>query len=498
LARLESSVATRATVGLNFGRATGLARMRIVVVGGAAAGLFSSLLLARAGHEVTVLEQESVEPASDVEAAAESALRASAPQIVHPHIVMSKCRQLLDDHLPDVYQALLAAGVVEVPLATHMPPSLTDRSAQPGDERFTTLATRRSTADWVLQRAVSQEPRVTLRGGCRAVGYLARPGMPPHVLGVRTNQGDIRSDLVVDAAGRRSPVDRWLNDLGARTPALRRAECGLAYYTRHYRAHPGAKLPGPTTSRVLVGLDEFIAGIWGADNGAMQLAVAPLTTDPRFRTLNQPNVHSAVLRTVPALASWLDGLDPITAVYQMAGIHNTLRRLVIDQKPVATGLLAVGDAVCTTNPTLGRGLTLALQGALDLVAALDASEDPAAQVASVDGLVDDHIRPYYEDQVATDEARLAAMRHHIEGAPAPEPLPPAADRITYAQLRTAAVYDPTAFRGLWELQGMIRPPNHVYLDPNIVDATLSTIELHRNDPPMAQPTTDQLLTALSP
>ncbi len=472
--------------------------MRIVVVGGAAGGLFSSLLLARAGHEVVVVEQERMAPASDVEAAAESALRASAPQIVHPHIVMAKCRELLANHLPDVYKELLRAGVVEVPLATHMPLSLTDRSAKPGDEQFTTLATRRSTTDWVLQRIVSHEPRVIVRGGCRTVGLLGRPGDPPRVLGVRTNQGDIRSDLVVDAAGRRSAVDSWLNDLGARTPATRRAECGLAYYTRHYRAHPGAKLPGPTTSRVLVGLDEFIAGIWGADNGVMQLAVAPLTTDRRFRTLNDPNVHSAVLRTVPALASWLDGLDPITAVYQMAGIHNTLRRLVIKQKPVATGLLAVGDAVCTTNPTLGRGLTLALQGALDLVAALDVSDDPAAQAASLDALVEEHIRPYYEDQVATDEARLAAMRHHIEGAPGPEPLPPAADRITYAELRTAAVYDPTAFRGLWELQGMIRPPNHVYRDPDIVDATLSAIELHRHDAPMPQPTGDQLLTALIP
>jgi type II secretory pathway pseudopilin PulG len=38
----------------------------------------------------------------------------------------------------------------------------------------------------------------------------------------------------------------------------------------------------------------------------------------------------------------------------MAGLHNTLRRLVVDGTPVATGLHAIGDSVCTTNPTLGR------------------------------------------------------------------------------------------------------------------------------------------------
>ena len=48
----------------------------------------------------------------------------------------------------------------------------------------------------------------------------------------------------------------------------------------------------------------------------------------------------------------------------MPGLHNTLRRLVAGGAPVITGLHAVGDSVCTTNPTLGRGLSLALSGAV--------------------------------------------------------------------------------------------------------------------------------------
>jgi 2-polyprenyl-6-methoxyphenol hydroxylase-like FAD-dependent oxidoreductase len=130
---------------------------------------------------------------------------------------------------------------------------------------------------------------------------------------------------------------------------------------------PGAPLPGLATSRVVVALDEFTIGIWGADNGVMQLAVAPLDRDHRFHSLRDPEVHTAVMRTVPLYAAWLDGLEPITPVFPMAGLHNTLRRLVVDGMPVVTGLHTIGDAVCTTNPTLGRGLSLALSGALDLV-----------------------------------------------------------------------------------------------------------------------------------
>jgi hypothetical protein len=77
------------------------------------------------------------------------------------------------------------------------------------------MMTRRSTVDWVLQRTAAAEPRVTLRYGTK-----------------------------VDATGRRSPVDDWLARIGGRATATWQAECGIAYFSRHYRVRPGASLPG--------------------------------------------------------------------------------------------------------------------------------------------------------------------------------------------------------------------------------------------------------------
>ena len=490
--------------------------MKIAIAGGSASGLFASLLLARAGHDVTVLERDRLAPAPDVERAAAAAFRPSAPQIVQPHLIMARCRELLIERLPDVYQGLLAAGVAEAPLWTQMPDTLADTASQPGDEQLMPVMTRRSTVDWVLRRAAEAEPRVEVRhavkvtglltatgltaAGLAAAGPAARPGTarPPRVTGVRTDQGDVPAAVVVDATGRRSPVDEWLARIGARPTATWFAECGIAYYSRHYRIRPGAALPGLPVTRTVIALDEFLAGKWGADNDAVQLVVAPLAADRRFKTARDPGVFTAVLRTVPLYAAWLDVMDPITDVFPMGGLHNTLRRLVVDGTPVATGVVAIGDSVCTTNPTLGRGLALALTGAADLADTVARyGDDPAALALALDRLIVDHVAPFYQDQAAIDAARLATMRHTIFGDPRPPPEATGDGRVSYPQLRVAGCYDPVAFRAFWKINGMVCPPEDVYTDPRVVACTRDALSRHGGGPPVDQPTREQLLAALA-
>jgi hypothetical protein len=165
---------------------------------------------------------------------------------------------------------------------------------------------------------------------------------------------------------------------------------------------------------------------------------------------------------------------------------------------VALGLHALGDAVCTTNPTFGRGLSLALWGAADLVDVLAAHPaDPTAQALALDARVADHVAPYYDDQAAVDAARLAALRHTIFGDPVPAPSPPAPDRVSYTELRSAARFDPTAFRAFWRIMGMIGLPDEVYADPAVVAATRAALRRQGDGPPPAQPTRAQLLAALA-
>jgi 2-polyprenyl-6-methoxyphenol hydroxylase-like FAD-dependent oxidoreductase len=442
--------------------------MRIAIVGGGAGGLFVALLLVRAGHDVVVLEQDRLQPAADIEEAAASAHRPTAPQIVHPHAIMARCRELLRDRLPDVYEALLSAGVVEVPITDWMPDTLADRSPRPGDDRLCALMTRRSTLDWVLQRSVLSEPTATVRDKARVVGLLTRPGPIPQVIGVRTDHGEQGADLVIDAAGRRSPIDRWLADIGAAPAAMSSADSGVTYYSRHYRLRMNARLPGLPTTRIVAGLHEFTLAVFGADNGATQLAVVPLAADQRFRALKDPEVFTAVLRTIPMTAAWLKVLDPISPVFPMTGPRNTLRRLVVEAQPIVTGLHAIGDSVCTTNPTFGRGLSLAMWGAADVVEIVNNhADDWEDQSLALDQRIGEHVAPYYQEQAEVDSARLAALRHTVFGEPARTSPSLDSVRITFTQLRVAASFDPVAFRAFWKLMFMLCQPDDIYRDPHV-------------------------------
>src|SRR6185437_8320465 len=100
-------------------------------------------------------------------------------------------------------------------------------------------------------------------------------------------------------------------------------------------------MPWPPTTRMLFALDEFTVGMWSGDNHTVQIAIAPLAVDHRFKTVLHADVFTSVLRTVPAISAQLDSLDPISDVFAMGSVQNTLRRLVVNDVPVVTGLHAV-------------------------------------------------------------------------------------------------------------------------------------------------------------
>src|SRR3954452_22664398 len=148
----------------------GMAKERIVVVGGGVGGLTAALALGRAGYPVTVLERDPLPATADAEEAFE-AERRGAPQVHQTHGFLARMQVLLRERFPDVLDDVLAAGVTTMPMTADL------GDPQPGDEELQVIVVRRSTLEWVLRRAALAEPLVELRTGTAVAGLVGDDGV---------------------------------------------------------------------------------------------------------------------------------------------------------------------------------------------------------------------------------------------------------------------------------------------------------------------------------
>jgi 2-polyprenyl-6-methoxyphenol hydroxylase-like FAD-dependent oxidoreductase len=464
----------------------------IVVCGGSVIGLSTAMMLARDGHEVTVLEADPAPPPLPGDGAWRSWERKGVAQFHQPHNLFPRVREIADAELPGLTDALLAAGAVWVDYLETPPPTIPDRDPRPGDDRFRFVTGRRPVVESVVATRAANVPGVTIRRGVRVEALVAGadvlPGVP-HVVGVRTAAGEeLRADLVVDAMGRRTPTAGWLTDLGGRAPSEEAEDSGFVYYTRYLAGpdRPRRRAPAntPIGSISVVTLD--------GDNDTWSVTVFGPTRDPALKTLRDREVFDRVIGACPAHAHWLEG-KPISDVVAMAGILDRYRRFVVDGQPVVTGLAAVGDAWACTNPSAARGLSLGLIHAQQLRRTVaEHLDDPAAFARAWDDATEREATPYYRTQIAADRARIAQMEALRNGVPPPPPDPAA------ARLYAAAMRDGEVFRAFLEIVMCLALPEQVLARPGLRERVERVAA--DNPPPQPVPGPDrarlvELLTA---
>lgn len=462
--------------------------MSVLIIGGGICGLGTALLLARDGHEVTVLERDA-DPIPDSPLAAwDCWARKGVAQFRQPHNFMPGLRSILEGELPDVQDALCRAGASRYDLLNPLPPSLGDRSPRPIDEQLWTFTARRPVGEWVFANAAHNEPRVTVRRGIQMTELLAGPSAvagTPHVNGVRTADGEeLRADLVIDASGRQSRSSRWLSAIGARPPYEEQSDSGFTYYTRYFSGTEPVKM-GPG----LAPLGTISILTLPGDNGTWSVTIFAASGDAPLKGLRHEDRWTNTVRACPLHAHWLNG-EPITGILAMGGIVDRYRSFVFSGAPVVTGFVAMADAWACTNPSAGRGLTVGFKHAVCLRDVLrDTRGEPAALAQEFHRRTEAEIAPWYYAQIASDRARFAEMEALREGRE-----PPAALDELWKDIRSllsTMATDPDLFRLGLEYIGTITPVQDILRRPGVREQINAARETMKGKPPMQLPGPDR-------
>ena len=454
--------------------------MRFVVAGGGVAGLAAAVAIARAGHEAVVLERDRVDSRC-APGEAFAVERAGIPHYFQPHAFLPRGRRLLADWAPDILETLLDVGADPQNLALKL-----DGPREPEDEDLVYLWARRPIIEWALRRAAIAEPRVEVRTGVQVTGLVTNEDGVPRAAGVAVNDGDpIHGDVVVDALGRYRCPPGWPR------PAAEPTDSGAIYYCRYFELADGVEhLDAPILNpRGDLGYMGF--NVFRGDNRTFAVILLAPGADRELRVLRHESAWRRACAAINPLARMTspDYGTPITEVMPMGGLMNVDRTA----DPGVSGIVAVGDAFCHTDPAFAWGLSFALAHARALAQA--AGEAPDAE--SIAERYRSEAAPEARERHALACATDAARSRRWNG----EPLEIARrdgcyPLFSFVGALAAAPHDDLVLRRTIRRIGLL-DRTAVFDDDDVLQGRIEEILRHLGPPTLPGPPRDELLARLA-
>jgi 2-polyprenyl-6-methoxyphenol hydroxylase-like FAD-dependent oxidoreductase len=422
------------------------------VVGAGIAGLLAASVLCEAFSQVTVYDRDTLPDAP--------AVRTGVPQSRHAHGLHARGVSALDELLPGFRDELLAAGGADGDVLADVNWYLDGHLARHAVAGLRGIGMTRRGLERMIRSRVEKLPNVKIVAqsavdglvveGEKVAGVRLRPA-PRLDPASRPGQGPahlMAADLVVDAAGRGSRTPAWLADFGYPQPRESRLVVDLVYVTRHYRRLPGqlgemigvAVVPYPGQQRGAVLIRQE------GDQWVLTLA-GMLGEDPPIDEVGMLAYADSLVG--PEIASVMRASEPLDSPAKMrfpASVRRHYEKL--DRMP--SGLIVMGDALCSLNPVYAQGMTLTALEALALRKALPGAGKLAERFFKA---ADKLVSAAWAMSVAGD------LRFpEVAGGRGPT------DRLVnayLARLRVAASADPAVGRVFVRVANMVDPPSRL-------------------------------------